>query len=163
MTMWWSQRVLRMLEGAELGREISRGRAYAAEGRVVSLSVTPGRISATVSGTRPRPYRVLLEVQAVPEPVWSALRAEMLSRPAAASALRSGGLPGEAARLIPTDPVDVAISCTCPVHDAICKHAAAVFFDFAARLVDEPQLLLTWRGCALDGAAPLVPDVRSAS
>jgi uncharacterized Zn finger protein len=162
--MWWSQRILRLLEGAELGREISRGQAYAAEGRVISLSVTPGRISASVMGTRPDPYRVLLEVTPVKPAVWEALLAQTLSRPAARASLLRGTLPGELARLIPTDPVDVAIQCTCPIHDAICKHAAAVFFDLAARLVDEPMLLLTWRGCDTAGLDVLLeePEVRSA-
>ena len=139
-----------MLEGAELGREISRGQAYAADGRVVSLSVVPGRISAAVAGTRPSPYRVLLEVHPLDPAVWTELLAVVLDRPAARAALLRGALPGELARLIPSDPVDIAVQCSCPVHDAICKHAAAVFFDFAARLVDEPLLLLTWRGCETD-------------
>ena len=163
--MWWSQRMLRMLEGSGLGREIRRGQAYAAEGRVISLAVTPGRISAAVSGTRPRPYRVLLEVKTLEEPVWSSLFEEISRRPGAQHTLASGALPGELARIIPTDPVDVAIACTCPVHDAICKHAAAVFYDFAARLVDRPRLLLIWRGCPVDEVlpGPKAPDVRSAS
>jgi len=153
-----------MLEGAELGREIRRGQAYAAEGRVVSLAVSPGRISAAVSGTRPQPYRVLLEVQPLPPETWQALRDEVLRRPAARATLLRGSLPGELARLIPADPVEVSVRCSCPIHDAICKHAVAVFFDFAARLVDEPLLLLTWRDCSTEALVPMLdgPDVRSA-
>ncbi len=153
-----------MLEGAELGREISRGQAYAADGRVVSLAVVPGRISAAVSGTRPSPYRVLLEVHPLDPTVWTELLSVVLERPAARAALLRGALPGELARLIPLDPVDVSIQCSCPVHDAICKHAAAVFFDFAARLVDEPLLLLTWRGCEADAITGMlqIPEARTA-
>ena len=162
--MWWSKRVLRLLEGADLGREIARGRRYAANGRVVSMSITPGRISAAVSGTRPDPYRVLIEVQPVDPVVWRTLQQDILQRPSARASLLRGTLPGELARLIPTDPVTLSIRCSCPVHDAICKHSAATFFDFAARLVDEPLLLLTWRGCSTDRLGTLLraPESQSA-
>ena len=107
---------------------------------------------------------MLLEVRPVPPEVWDKLRDEVLQRPSARATLLRGMLPGELARLIPADPVEVSVRCSCPVHDAICKHAAAVFFDFAARLVDEPLLLLTWRGCSTAGLASMLdaPDVRSA-
>lgn len=41
---------------------------------------------------------------------------------ASAARLR-GALPGERARLIPADPVEVSVRCSCPIHDASCKHA----------------------------------------
>lgn len=131
---------------------------------MISLSVTPGRISAAVSGTRPSPYRVLLEVVPIKPAVWERLLDEVLDRPSARAALLRGTLPGELARLIPTDPIEIAIQCSCPIHDTICKHSAAVFFDFAARLVDEPQLLLTWRDCDTTALSRLIsaPLVQSA-
>ncbi|EQD27475.1 zinc finger SWIM domain-containing protein, partial [mine drainage metagenome] len=50
---WWSKRWIEVLESFGWGSRLQRGRSYARHGQVLELSVTPGKVTARVQGSRP--------------------------------------------------------------------------------------------------------------
>jgi len=61
---WWGQRWIGSLEalGAAYANRLPRGRTYARKGTVSELVVAAGKVTARVTGSRPRPYRIRLEL-----------------------------------------------------------------------------------------------------
>ncbi|MEX0848455.1 MAG: SWIM zinc finger family protein [Ilumatobacteraceae bacterium] len=114
-----------------------KGRAYAADRSVSRIDVEPGRLRATVAGSRADPYRVTVEVPIVERGGGAAVdRAEVM--------------------LLTPDADDLDIVCTCPdAGNAPCKHAVAALLVFSNELGPRPELLLEWRTAGAD-AAPRV-------
>ncbi|MFF9558230.1 hypothetical protein ACF1DY_20760 [Streptomyces albus] len=134
---------------------LERGRAYAHDGGVFTVRAGPGRITAYVRGSRPRPYRAHWRLPVLPDDAWAVLVRTLAARPAYEAALAEGDIPAQAlaeaesagARLLPA-PGDLAPACTCPDQAACCKHAAALGYETAARLAGDPGLLVLLRGLA---------------
>ena len=63
-TTWWGQRWIEALEAVLGGdaRRLARGRTYARAGRAHDLSVSAGAVTARVTGTRPTPYAIRIEL-----------------------------------------------------------------------------------------------------
>jgi hypothetical protein len=114
-----------------------KGRAYAGNRSVSRIDVEPGRLRATVAGSRPDPYRVTVEVPLVERAGGAAIdRSEVM--------------------LLAPDADDLDIMCSCPDGtSAPCKHAVAALLAFANELGPRPELLLEWRTAGAD-AAPRV-------
>jgi uncharacterized Zn finger protein len=151
---WWSRRFLDVLESFAMGNRLTRGRAYARKGQVVSLEVTPGDVRAVVQGSRVRPYRVGIGLAPFTELVWA--RAEIaLSEQALPSAkLLAGEVPPEledlfgaaGAPLFPRAVKELNQHCSCPDREVPCKHLAATFYLLAEAFDADPFLILRWRG-----------------
>lgn len=112
---------------ADPGR-FRRGKRYVAEHAVSRLEIEPGTLTAAVTGSDPRPYRVVVSCTMLP-----ALEST------AADALRL-----QLARLTP-DAGDLFSSCTCMDDDDVCKHVVAALLALAGELVNRPELLVQWR------------------
>ncbi|NJP71566.1 hypothetical protein HCJ99_11890, partial [Streptomyces sp. C1-2] len=68
---WWGNAWLTALEDGALDRaRLARGRAYAAQGHVDAITVTPGQVLAYVRGSRPRPYRTQVRLRTLSEADW---------------------------------------------------------------------------------------------
>jgi uncharacterized Zn finger protein len=106
-----------------------RGKTYVAEHAVSRLEIAPGRLTATVTGSRDHPYQVIATVELLPRIDTSpeALRTQLT-------------------RLTP-EAGEMMIACTCPDFDDPCKHAVAALLAFANELIARPELLVQWR-CA---------------
>jgi uncharacterized Zn finger protein len=151
---WWSRRFLDVLESFAMGNRLTRGRAYARKGQVVSLDVAPGEARATVQGSRAKPYQVTIRLAVFPEIAWA--RAEIaLSEQALPSAkLLAGEVPPEledlfaeaGAPLFPRSVNELDQRCTCPDREVPCKHLAATFYLLAEAFDHDPFLILRWRG-----------------
>jgi hypothetical protein len=113
-----------------------RGKAYLLDHSVSRLEVSPGRLLATVAGSRETPYQVIAVVQVLPS-------VEITS----AEQMRS-----QLNRLTP-DAAELQFSCTCPDVDEPCKHGVAAVLALAGELVTRPELLVQWR-CAPSGETP---------
>jgi len=61
---WWSGRFIAVLEDMGLGGRLQRGRRYARTGQVIDLVVAAGLVSAQVQGSRVKPYRVRISIDA---------------------------------------------------------------------------------------------------
>jgi uncharacterized Zn finger protein len=151
---WWSRRFIDVLESFAMGNRLTRGRSYARKGQVLSLSVVPGEVRATVQGSRVKPYRVTIGLATFSEMVWA--RAEIaLSEQALPSAkLLAGEVPPEleelfadaGAPLFPGSVNELDQRCSCPDWEVPCKHLAATFYLLAEAFDDDPFLVLRWRG-----------------
>jgi hypothetical protein len=74
---WWSERFIAVLEGIGMGNRLQRGRSYARTGQVISLGVDAGSVTAQVQGSRARPYRVRVGLQAFGKAQWANLEREL--------------------------------------------------------------------------------------
>ncbi|MGC4856378.1 SWIM zinc finger family protein [Micromonospora sp. DT4] len=151
---WWSRRFLEVLESFALGTRLTRGRSYARAGQVLRLDVAPGRVTAQVQGSRPRPYEVSIALEAFPEELWSRIEDELAGQAFFSARLLAGDLPDEleelfaaaGAPLFPAGVDELTQRCNCPDFAVPCKHLAATFYLLAEAFDADPFELLHWRG-----------------
>lgn len=147
---WWGSAWLDALETTALdSARLARGRTYARDGHVDTINVTPGRIVATVRGSRPRPYSAEIRLTTLTDQEWDGLLDAIAAEPGQLTALLAKKLPEALAEdgvgLLP-GPGDLVPRCSCPDHGRPCKHAAALCFQVARLLDADPFVLLLMRG-----------------
>lgn len=157
---WWGNAwVAALEEGALDAARLARGRAYADKGHVDAITVTPGLVLAYVHGSRPRPYRVQLRLRTLDDDEWDHFLDAAAERPAHIAALLDKQLPEalagagtrtgtgtpRAVRLLP-GPGELDPHCSCPDFGHPCKHAAALCYQTARLLDEDPFVLLLLRG-----------------
>ncbi|HVA43905.1 MAG TPA: SWIM zinc finger family protein [Acidimicrobiales bacterium] len=132
---------------------LPRGRTYARWGHVGPLTVAPGRIEASVTGSAVDAYRVWIRVRELDQAEWERLLDMISAQVGHAAALLDGELPPELveeARAAGVDllpgPGDLSPRCSCPDWADPCKHAAAVCYLVADVLDADPFALLLLRG-----------------
>ncbi|MFI9116116.1 SWIM zinc finger family protein [Streptomyces venezuelae] len=146
---WWGNAWAEALEDTALDpARLARGKAYAGRGHVDAITVTPGRVVAYVHGSRPRPYRTEIRMRTLGDDGWERFLDEATARPDHIAALLDKDVPHAleaVAGLLPA-PGDLVPDCSCPDDGYPCKHAAALCYQ-AARLLDEdPFVLFLMRG-----------------
>ncbi|MEO8750596.1 MAG: hypothetical protein ABI384_09370, partial [Allobranchiibius sp.] len=90
---WWSARFIEVLEGLGLGSRMQRGRNYARRGQVLTLDVGPGSVTASVQGSRARPYRVRIGVTAFGKQDWAQVETALAGSAWYAAKLLAGEMP----------------------------------------------------------------------
>jgi uncharacterized Zn finger protein len=155
-TTWWGQRWIEALEhvlGAEAGR-LGRGKTYARAGRTHDLVVRGGTVTAKVTGSRPTPYKVRIELSQLGEEQWRAAIAGMAAKAQFSAELLAGQMPRAidevfqtaSASLFPTGRAELVTSCSCPDWGDPCKHVAATHYVLGEALDRDPFLLFELRG-----------------
>jgi uncharacterized Zn finger protein len=155
---WWSRRFLEVLESFGLASRLSRGRSYARSGQVLTLNVGTGHVTATVQGSRPKPYKVRLTVVPLTTPQWGAVEQALAARAVFRARLLAGEMPAEiedvfagcGTPLFPKAARDLEMSCSCPDWEVPCKHLAAVCYVLAEAFDHDPFAMLAWRGKGRD-------------
>lgn len=155
---WWSRRFLEVLESFALGTRLTRGRSYARAGQVLRLEVTPGEVTATVQGSRSRPYEVRITLAPFSATLWSRVEEELAAQAFFSARLLAGDLPAEleelfvaaGAPLFPAGLGELGQWCSCPDGAVPCKHLAATFYLLAEAFDADPFALLHWRGRGRD-------------
>ncbi|MFF0476056.1 SWIM zinc finger family protein [Streptomyces sp. NPDC004284] len=146
---WWGNAWVAALEDTALdAARLARGKAYAGRGHVDAITVTPGRVVAYVHGSRPRPYRTEIRMRTLGDDGWERFLDEAAARPDHIAALLDKDVPHalEAVTGLLPAPGDLVPDCSCPDDGYPCKHAAALCYQ-AARLLDEdPFVLFLMRG-----------------
>ncbi|WP_156722258.1 SWIM zinc finger family protein [Streptomyces apocyni] len=148
---WWGRAWVAALEDSALDQaRLARGRTYARQGLVDAITVTPGQVLAYVHGSRPRPYRTRIELPTLSDAEWDQLLDTATERPGHIAALLDKELPRSLARgggadLLP-GPGDLEPYCSCPDSGHPCKHAAALCYETARLLDEDPFVLLLLRG-----------------
>ncbi|GGY14075.1 SWIM zinc finger family protein [Streptomyces tanashiensis] len=146
---WWGNAWVAALEDTALDpARLARGKAYAGRGHVDAITVTPGRVVAYVHGSRPRPYRTEIRMRTLGDDGWERFLDEAAARPDHIAALLDKDVPHalEAVTGLLPAPGDLVPDCSCPDDGYPCKHAAALCYQ-AARLLDEdPFVLFLMRG-----------------
>lgn len=152
---WWGRAWVEALEassGVDPAR-LDRGRTYARQDRVETLTIEAGQVSASVRGSRRLHYRTHLDLRSYDDAAWAPVVAAIAASAGHTAALLDGDLdPGvvDAARaagveLLPTRG-DLRLRCSCPDRAEPCKHAAALCYLIAEALDDDPFVLFTLRG-----------------
>jgi uncharacterized Zn finger protein len=148
---WWSRRFIDILERiCDKGR-LSRGRAYARAGQVLSIELSPGLVEAAVQGSRSKPYRIRVQIEAYGEARWTAVEEAIAQQAVYHAKLLAGEMPPEIEELfaalgIDLFPRDLDMDCSCPDWGFPCKHLSAVLYLLAESFDDDPFLVLAWRG-----------------
>lgn len=151
-TTWWSTRFLQTLEARGMGGRLARGRNYARRGQVLSLELAAGKVTASVQGSRSRPYMVRIGVTAYGPGQWVRIEEQLAGDAWFVAQLLSGTMPPDIEQVF-TDlglslfpGADLRMDCSCPDGAVPCKHLAAVFYLLAERFDDDPFQILAWRG-----------------
>lgn len=146
---WWGNAWVAALEETALdAARLARGRAYAGRGLVDAITVTPGRVTAYVHGSRARPYRAEIRLRVLGDDDWERFLDAAYERPDHIAALLDKDVPQELAAATDLLPRagELVPDCSCPDDGYPCKHAAALCYQ-AARLLDEdPFTLFLMRG-----------------
>ncbi|MBP2400760.1 SWIM zinc finger family protein [Streptomyces syringium] len=152
---WWGNAWVSALEGptrSATGR-LARGRTYARAGNVREITITPGRATAQVKGSRPTPYRTSMEIPQLTAAQWDALLDAAAAQAGHLAALLDHDMPTAlakdaaqaGARLLPTRG-ELVPYCSCPDDGYPCKHAAALYYQVARLLDHDPFVLLLLGG-----------------
>lgn len=151
---WWSRRFVEVLESFALGSRLTRGKSYARRGQVLALDVQPGRVTATVQGSRRSPYTVTIGLAPFPELVWAKVEVTLAEQAIHSARLLAGEMPADleqvfaaaGAPLFPQRSADLQMHCSCPDWEVPCKHLSATFYLLAESFDDDPFRILHWRG-----------------
>ncbi|MET8131402.1 SWIM zinc finger family protein [Streptomyces sp. NPDC005251] len=148
-TWWGNAWVTALEEGALDAARLARGRTYAGQGYVDAITVTPGLVLAYVHGSRPRPYRVQVRVRTLSDDDWDRFLDAAAERPGHIAALLDKEMPKSLAdcgvALLP-GPGELEPHCSCPDFGHPCKHAAALCYQMARLLDQDPFVLFLLRG-----------------
>lgn len=163
---WWSERFLAVLDQLGVGGRLSRGKTYARAGQVIDLTIEPGKVVATVQGSRDEPYRARIGLSPFADEAWDAVEDAFARDSWYAASLLGGSVPEDledvfasvGLSLFPTGAREMPMDCTCPDWSVPCKHLAAVAYLVAERFDADPFLILRWRG---RDRARLLAGVRS--
>ncbi|NBE56619.1 SWIM zinc finger family protein, partial [Streptomyces boluensis] len=147
---WWGSAWIRALEESALDpARLARGRTYAERGQVDAVTVTPGLVLAYVHGSRPRPYRAKIALPTFTDEEWDRFLDAAAARPGRIAALLDRRMPRSLADCgVPLLPVsgELYAECSCPDSGRPCKHAAALCYQTARLLDEDPFVLLLLRG-----------------
>jgi len=152
---WWGRAWVDALEqrAALDPSRLPRGRTYARQDRVTSLSFESGMVVGSVRGSRRLNYRTHIGVTTYRDDEWAKVIAVIAGRAGHTAALLDGDLePGvvddareAGVELLPTKG-DLKPRCSCPDSAKTCKHAAALAYLVAEALDDDPFQLFVLRG-----------------
>ena len=135
---------------SDYSNRLPRGRTYVRNGSVIDLKITPGEVTALVSGSSI--YTVRAQIKTVPAVRWKTLCSDCAGGIDSLVELLQGrfskGVMERMCRqesgLFPS-PKEITFTCSCPDWAAMCKHVAAVFYGIGARLDQSPELLFSLR------------------
>ena len=155
-TTWWGQRWIEALEHVLRGHagRLARGKTYARAGRTHELVVRGGTVTARVTGTRPTPYEVRIELAELDRAAWNQAIAAMARKAEFTAELLGGQMPreidqafrGAGTSLFPQQRAELKTSCSCPDSADPCKHIAATHYVLGEALDRDPFLLFELRG-----------------
>jgi len=150
-TTFWGQAWCHNLERySDFSSRLPRGRTYVRNGSVIDLKMSPGTITALVSGTDI--YDVRIDVTVVSKARWRAICRDCTGAIDSLVELLQGRLSASVMARIcePTTglfpaPREISFRCSCPDWALMCKHVAAVLYGIGARLDERPELLFLLR------------------
>ena len=155
---WWARRWLDALERLMQGVRLSRGQYYARIGQIVSLEEIKGGVLARVQGSRPKPYRVTIQLTPFNPKQWEKVFDLLAEKSIYMAKLLVGEMPHDietvfnkaGVSLFPEHAVDLQMKCTCPDKITPCKHVAATHYILGDRFDEDPFLIFRMRGRSQD-------------
>lgn len=157
---WPAGRWIETLEETALeAAPLRQGRALAHSGRVGPISARPGRLAAAVEEGRAL-HSAAVAVEELPQRRWDRFAAAAARRSGDRAALEEGELPRgptEAADLPPALG-EMDFDCDCPEGAHPCRHAAALAYQAAWLLEEDPFVLVLLRGRTRGELLASLPD-----
>ncbi len=155
---WWARRWLEALERLMQGVRLSRGQYYARIGQIVSLEEIKGGMLARVLGSRPKPYRVTIQLTPFNNKQWEKVLDHLSEKSIYMAKLLVGEMPHDieavfnqaGVSLFPEHAMDLQTRCTCPDKITPCKHIAATYYILGDRFDEDPFLIFRMRGRTQD-------------
>ncbi|CAN5681640.1 hypothetical protein BH20ACT11_BH20ACT11_16040 [soil metagenome] len=92
---WWAKRWIQSLERLMDANRLGRGKRYARQGQVLSIEERAGGIIAEVQGSRLRPYRVEVELEAFTEEQWDKVEETLSEHALLVARLLAGEMPAD--------------------------------------------------------------------
>jgi len=156
---WWGAQWLQALHAVDWNNRLTRGRRYANNGSVRSLSLDDGTAAAQVKGSRARPYQVQLSLRRPRARPLARLLDDLAADPDLIGQLLNRSLdPAVQERaeargiaLFPASWRDLKMHCSCPDGAVPCKHLAAVIYLLAREIDADPFQVFRLRGVDLIG------------
>jgi uncharacterized Zn finger protein len=152
---WWGREWIKAVEDTALdGRQLQQGRKYARTGYVGAITVSPGRLAASVRDYEDdTSYRTVVTLAPLSDAEWDRFLDQVATKAGHIAALLDGDVPTDLVsaaadadvRLLP-EIGDLDPDCTCPGWELPCKHAAALSYQVAWLLDEDPFVLLLVRG-----------------
>jgi len=151
---WWAMRWIEAMERLVDAGRLSRGRSYARKGQVLSIEEVKGGIEARVQGSRPKPYKVKIQVMPLTDAHWEKVVAALAEQALFTAQLLAGEMPADiedafktaGVSLFPAKRGDLTTDCSCPDWANPCKHVAATHYILGERFDEDPFLLFRLRG-----------------
>ncbi|WP_327749276.1 SWF or SNF family helicase [Streptomyces europaeiscabiei] len=152
---WWGRAWLKALEDAALdGAQVKAGRRLARAGAVGAMSVRPGRVTAVVQDRDGTAHRADVLLQELSEDHWDRFLGMAVERAGHIAALLDREMPPHLVEDAATAGVellpglgDLEAECDCGAWDH-CGHTAALCYQVARLLDQDPFVLLLMRGRA---------------
>ena len=121
---------------------------------MLGFEISSGYVTAQVQGSRPKPYRIRIQVLPLTTAQWQRVERALAARALFRARLLAGEMPREIEEvfadcgtpLFPRRESDMEMSCSCPDWGVPCKHLAAVCYVLAEAFDADPFGLLAWRG-----------------
>ncbi|MEU2302229.1 SWF or SNF family helicase [Streptomyces antibioticus] len=150
---WWGRAWLAALEdGALDGEQVRAGRRFARAGAVGAVSVRPGRITAVVQDRDGTPHRADVLLGVLSDAEWDRFLGLAAERSGHVAALLDREMPPDLVEDAETAGVDLLpglgdleAECGCGAWDH-CGHTAALCYQVARLLDEDPFVLLLLRG-----------------
>lgn len=151
---WWAKRWTSALEKITNKGRLTRGRAYARKGQVLSISETDAGIHATVQGSSRTPYTVSIALKPLSAKEWGKVIDALSERAIFSAQLLAGEMPQDieevfsdaGVSLFPGKSGDLVTRCSCPDSSNPCKHVAAVHYILGEQFDEDPFLIFRLRG-----------------
>ncbi len=151
---WWAERWIQALERLVDSGRLSRGRSYARKGQVLSIEETKTGIAARVQGSRPAPYKIVIQVSPLSDAQWEKVIDALAEQAIFTAQLLAGEMPQDidaafraaGVSLFPAKGGDLTTNCSCPDYANPCKHVAATHYILGERFDEDPFLLFRLRG-----------------
>lgn len=150
---WWARAWVQAMEDTSLDNgQLKKGRRYANSGQVGTITVSPGRIAATVYAPEDT-YESVVHVDQLSDDDWHRFQEQVAARAGHIAALLDGEMPHKLVEAASDAGVtllpgigDLDPSCTCDAWELPCQHAAALCYQVAWLLDADPFVLLLLRG-----------------
>lgn len=154
---WWGKQWLQALTDIDYSNRLPRGKTYANKGLAHDLELQGNTITAKVTGTQPKPYRVNITVPAFDADTRERLLRVVTENPLFLSKLLNRELPPElneaclakGIHIFPRRWDDLKGSCSCPDWAVPCKHMAAVLYLVANEIDKNPFVVFDLHGLDL--------------
>lgn len=151
---WWGQQWLNSLLHIDNDNRLPRGRSYASNGSVLSVTLNGNSISSKVQGSMRKPYDVRIAVPPFTKQQKALLKEAILNRPDLLSKLLNHYLSPDldalakkiGINIFPSTWKDFTMDCSCPDWAVPCKHLAAVIYMVANEIDKNPFIALELHG-----------------